>query len=334
MDSKKSIKATIIKHLEGELQEREVKELASWISESGANEQYYTSIKNRWEAAIGDMSRIAKTENEWSRFLSRIKKDYQSNVFRYSSNAGIFYRFAAILIVGIVMGALVMNRGLKQEPIFITSLAPKGSISQMVLADSSIVYLNAGSEIRYSPEAKNNSREVFLKGEAWFSVTKNTKKPFVVHTPYYDVNVRGTHFNVKAYEDDAEVTTTLEEGTVEITSSEKFKLTEKILLQPGQQIVLNKDSRTLLVRKVDTRMFTSWKENKLIFINMDLKELIVLLERKYGVDIEVSDNSLLLGYHYDGTIKNETILEVLNLLEETLPIKYKIEGQIILITKR
>lgn len=333
MDSKQSIKATIIKHLEGELQEREVKELAAWISESDVNEQYYTSIKNKWEAAIDDMSRIADTENEWSRFLSRIKKDYQSNVFRYSSNARIFYRFAAILIVGIVMGALVMNRSLKQEPVFITFLAPKGSISQMVLADSSIVYLNAGSEIRYSPEAKNNSREVFLKGEAWFNVTKNTKKPFVVHTPYYNVNVTGTCFNIKAYENDAEVTTTLEEGAVEITSSEKFKLAENILLQTGQQVVFNKYSRTLLVRKVNTNMFTSWKENKLMFINMNLKELIVLLERKYGVNIEVSDNSLL-DYHYDGTIRNETVLEVLNLLEETLPIKYKIENQIILITKK
>lgn len=333
MNSKRSIKATIVKHLEGELPKREERELASWISESDANEQYYTSIKNRWEAAIDDMSRIAQTENEWSRFLSRIKKDYQSNIFRYSSDAQILYRFAAILILGIVLGALVMNRSLKQGPVFITSFAPNGSISQMVLADSSIVYLNAGSEIRYSPIAGNNSREVFLKGEAWFSVTKNAKKPFVVHTPYYDVNVRGTRFNVKAYEDDADVSTTLEEGAVEITSSEKFKLAKKILLQPGQQLVLNKDSRNLMVKKVDTRLFTSWKENKLVFINMNLKELIVMLERKYGVDIEVSDKSLL-DYHYDGTIKNETILEVLNLLKETLPIKYKIEDQIILITKK
>ena len=80
-------------------------------------------------------------------------------------------------------------------------------------------------------------------------------------------------------------------------------------------------------------MFTAWKDNKLIFINMNLKELFVLLERKYGVDIEVT-NDLILDYHYDGTIKDETILELLDLLKETLPIKYKIEGQSILITKK
>ena len=80
-------------------------------------------------------------------------------------------------------------------------------------------------------------------------------------------------------------------------------------------------------------MFTAWKDNKLIFINMNLKELIVVLERKYGVDIEITDN-IILDYHYDGAIKNETILEVLDLLKETLPINYKIEDQSILITKK
>ena len=65
------------------------------------------------------------------------------------------------------------------------------------------------------------------------------------------------------------------------------------------------------IKTVKTHLYTSWKENKLIFINMNLKELIVLLERKFGVDIEVADN-IVLDYHYDGTIKNETILEVLD----------------------
>ncbi len=103
-------------------------------------------------------------------------------------------------------------------------------------------------------------------------------------------------------------------------------------LTPGEQLVFYTQKNTVEVKEVNTRMFTSWKDNKLIFINMNLKELIVLLERKYGVDIEITDN-VILDYHYDGTIKDETILEVLDLLKETLPVKYKIEGQTILITK-
>lgn len=79
-------------------------------------------------------------------------------------------------------------------------------------------------------------------------------------------------------------------------------------------------------------MYSSWKENKLIFINMSLKELIVLLERKYGVDIEVNDESIL-DFHYDGTIKDETVLEMMEILQQTLPIHFEIQNQKIQITK-
>ena len=220
----------------------------------------------------------------------------------------------------------------KPEPVYYTSVAPKGSVSQLILPDQSMVYLNAGSELKYSAVGSNGPREVFLVGEGWFDVAKNEKKPFIVHTPSYDIHVTGTQFNVKAYQADDEFVTTLEEGTVQITSSENMKMKGTQELRPGEQLIYHKQKNVVEINNVNTRMFTSWKDNKLIFINMNLKELIVLLERKYGVDIKVTDN-VILDYHYDGTIKDETILEVLDLLKETLPVKYKIEGQTILITK-
>ncbi len=241
-------------------------------------------------------------------------------------------KIAAILIIGLLLGLSVQYLK-KTEPVYFTSIAPKGSVSQLVLPDNSIVYLNAGSQLKYAIEGQNGKREVFLDGEAWFDVTKNEKKPFVVHTPFYDVNVTGTQFNVKAYKTDDEITTTLEEGSVQITSSDNLKLAENTVLRPEEQLVYSTQKKTINVKDVETRMFTAWKDNKLIFINMNLKELIVLLERKYGVDIKVTDN-VILNYHYDGTIKNETILEIFDLLKETLPVKYKIEGQTILITKK
>jgi len=241
-------------------------------------------------------------------------------------------KIAAILIIGLLLG-LSIQYFKKAEPEYFTSISPKGSVSQMVLPDNSIVYLNAGSQLKYTVEGLKRKREVFLDGEAWFDITKNEKKPFVVHTPFYDINVTGTQFNVKAYKTDDEISTTLEEGSVHITSSENLKLVETTVVQPGEQLVYSSLKKAIEVKQVETRMFTAWKDNKLIFINMNLKELFVVLERKYGVDIQVTNN-LILDYHYDGTIKNETILEVLDLLKETLPIKYKIEGQTIVITKK
>ena len=105
-------------------------------------------------------------------------------------------KIAAILIVGLLLG-LSVQYFKKTEPVYFTSIAPKGSVSQMVLPDNTIVYLNAGSQLKYTVESLKGKREVFLDGEAWFDVTKNEKKPFVVHTPFYDVHVLGTQFNVK-----------------------------------------------------------------------------------------------------------------------------------------
>ncbi|MBT6764352.1 MAG: FecR family protein [Prolixibacteraceae bacterium] len=243
-----------------------------------------------------------------------------------------FSKIAALLIIGVLFGFFI-NQFKIAEPEYYTSFAPKGSVSQMLLPDNTVVYLNSGSEIKYSVNGIDGQREVFLDGEAWFNVTKNKKKPFVVHTPYYDVKVLGTQINIKAYGSDKEVITTLEEGSAQISSSANFELKENKMLKPGEQLVFNSLKKSVKIRNVNTRLFTSWKENKLVFINMSLKELIILLERKYGVDIKFTDDDIL-EYHYDGIIKNENILEVLDLLKETLPIQYKIEGQLILIIKK
>ncbi len=330
MNSKKSIKDIIISHLNGDLSEGELKKLVDWTARSKENSKYYARIKDLWEISQNNISLVAETEKEWFRLLTNIKGQ-RKNIFSSSTNRQILFRFAAILIIGLVFGALVTKYSLKPESGYITSVAPAGSVAQMVLEDSTIVYLNAGSEIKYA-QGKSNTREVFLKGEAWFHVQKNKKKPFIVHTPVYDVSVTGTRFNVKAYAADSDVSTTLEEGQVIICSSEKFKLNHNVVLSPGEQIVLNKESNKLTVHNVDTHLYTSWKDNKLIFLNMNLKELIVLLERRYGVDIDVTDNQILT-YHYSGTIKNESILDILEIIQHTLPIEYKIQGQKIIINK-
>lgn len=333
MDSEKSIKAIIIAHLDGELSGQKLQELNNWLAASNANAMYYAKIKDLWEASLADVSRIAETEKEWTRFLSKIHKQVPANFFRFRTNLQIIFRIAAVFIIGVFIGGLVIKYSVKDELVYMKSIAPKGSISQMVFADGTEVFLNAGSEIRYSPDAKQKKREVYLKGEAWFNVTKNKKNPFVVHTPFYDVNVTGTRFNVKAYEEDYESSATLEEGEIRISSSDTYKLAENIILKPGEQLTLDRRTKEINIRQVESKYYSSWKENKLIFLNMDFSELIVLLERKYGVEIKINDADIL-KYHYTGTIKSESILEILEIIKHTMPIQYKIEGQEIIINRK
>ncbi len=242
---------------------------------------------------------------------------------------------AAILLVGLLIGSLIQRYSFEtdSDPDYYTSKAPQGSIAEMILPDGTIIFLNSGSEIKYASDMDANSREVYLTGEAWFDVQKSKEIPFFVHTAQYDVRVLGTEFNVRAYAEDSEVVTTLEKGSIQIQATKSLKLKQDLQLIPGEQLVYHKTNKTIQVKQVKPSLFSSWKDNKLIFINMKLGELITLLERKYGVEITVQDPRLL-DHHYDGTIKNETIIEVLEILQATLPINYVIRDQEVIITKK
>ncbi len=268
----------------------------------------------------------------FDKLWSKIEKK-KSKILTHKKFISTFGRIAAAVIIGLFMGLYISTLRSNKNPEYYAAFAPKGSISEVVLPDSTLIVLNAGSSVKYSINGENGNREVFLDGEAWFDVHKNKKRPFVVHTPFYDVNVTGTQFNVKAYKSEKQVTTTLEEGSVIIKSTEEFKLANSIYMVPGEQLTFDKETKNIAIKKINTRWVTAWKDNKLIFVNMSLKELVVLLERKYGVDIEVKSNAIL-DLHFDGTFKDETIIEILEILKKTLPIDYKIIDQKIEITNK
>jgi len=343
MTEQKNIETIVHKYLRGESNREELENALDLFSDPYHNLDLRPVLFRCWEKEEeSEQNHLPHLKNQ-DNILDKIHHRINIEAGRKKENpakkfAMNLLKVAAVLVLGLFIGILVQSLQ-KTEPLFYTAIAPKGSISQMILPDNTMVYLNAGSELKYTEEnhknfldGKGGSRKVFLTGEAWFDVSKNEKKPFTVHTPYYNVEVLGTQFNVKAYPNDDEVVATVEGGRVKVVSSESFTIKEAQTLQPGEQLVYTKN-KGINISEVNTRRFTAWKDNKLIFINMNLKELFVLLERKYGVDIEVADD-MVLNYHYDSTITNETILEMLDLIAETLPIKYKIEGQKVIIQKK
>ncbi|RIH65026.1 DUF4974 domain-containing protein [Mariniphaga sediminis] len=343
MQKSNNIKEIVEKYVRGESNRKELEKAMELFADPNRNLGIRPVLFRYWEkeeeSKIKELPPLSNPEMILDKIHHRIHLGATNNPRSSSGKWTVnFLKVAAILILGLVIGLLIHNLQ-KSEPIYYTAIAPKGSISQMILPDSTIVFLNAGSELKYTEtqgtfllSGIQKQRTVFLSGEAWFDVTRNEKKPFVVHTPLYDVKVLGTQFNVKAYPKDNEVTTTLEKGSVQITSFANGTTDKPQTLQPGEQLAY-RPNEGITVQTVIPKMFTAWKDNKLIFINMNLKELFVLLERKYGVDIEVADN-VVLNYHYDSTITDESILEVLDLIAETLPIRYKIEGQTVIIQKR
>lgn len=270
-----------------------------------------------------------KDESDFRRMFSKLWSKIEKKELQSKSRIRLLLplvRIAAILVLGLLLGGIITKIIQHEEPVYHIAHTPSGSVSDLLLPDGSVIFLNADSRIEYKLDGKKGKREVFLNGEAWFDVAKDPKRPFLVHTSAYDIYVTGTRFNIKAYDSDNDVVTTLEEGEVHIQSTDGFRLEKDIILKPGQQALLDKGANTITVNAVNTALYSSWKENKLIFINMSLAQLEVMLERKYGVDIEVMDKDLL-NLHFDGTIKNESIIEVLEILKIALTIEYQVIDQ-------
>jgi ferric-dicitrate binding protein FerR (iron transport regulator) len=334
MNTEKDNNKIVEKYLTGESSPEELNDAIKIFESPYKNLNLRKIIYEWWnsEKVVENQSEIEDLTDVLDKIHHKIivtqnqqQNNFRKRFIRYS-------KIAAVLLIGLI-GGFFLQQLKVDNPVYYTSIAPKGSVSQVILPDSSMVYLNSGSKITYTISGKVGNRVVFLDGEAWFDVSKNHKKPFLVFTPSYKIKVLGTKFNVKAYKDEPKVVTTLEEGSVQISTVKNSTLTKTINLEPGEQFIFDKEQNISNTSFVNPKLYSSWKDNKLIFINMSLKELIVLLERKFGVDIVVSDN-IVLDYHYDGTIKNETILEILELLQETLPINYKIQGQQVIIQKK
>ena len=207
---------------------------------------------------------------------------------------------------------------------------PRGGEYRLELADGTKVWLNAATELRFPVNFTGDMREVYLKGEAYFQVKRDEKHPFIVHTSMGAVEVLGTSFNVRDYEDEREVVTTLETGKVMYVSG---NTREKVTLNPGYQ-VLEKESSPVEVRKVDPLQYTGWREGKYVFEDVALEDIMRTLCRWYDIDV-VYANPAVKKFHFTGDLERyESISIFLSFIETGGDVKFKTEGKTIIIDKK
>lgn len=207
---------------------------------------------------------------------------------------------------------------------------PRGGEYRLELADGTKVWLNAATELRFPVNFTGDMREVYLKGEAYFQVKRDEKHPFIVHTSMGAVEVLGTSFNVRDYEDEREVVTTLETGKVMYVSG---NTREKVTLNPGYQ-VLEKESSPVEVRKVDPLQYTGWREGKYVFDDVALEDIMRTLCRWYDIDV-VYANPAVKKFHFTGDLERyESISIFLSFIETGGDVKFKTEGKTIIIDKK
>lgn len=188
---------------------------------------------------------------------------------------------------------------------------PHGSSSRIVLNDSTVVWLNAGSSLVYPSKFGSKNREVVLFGEAFFDVTKNKNKPFIVQTTALEITVLGTRFNISAYPEDKTIQTVLEEGSVAIRKINRTNHDKEIILKPNQLVSYDKLTKLSEVKEVNTEFYTSWTNGLLTFENRDLNRVVKTIERYYNIKIQF-ENPLLGSIKISGKLdlrqgKNEVI---------------------------
>lgn len=193
-------------------------------------------------------------------------------------------RVAAALVAGIVLGAaslFVLRPDV--DPGLCEVTAPAGTRSQIMLPDSSLVWLNAGSKLIYAGDFGRKSRQVRLEGEGYFEVTRNAGCPFTVRTDVLDITVLGTSFNVQAYADARTVEVDLLKGSVEVAAADGRRLS----LLPDQQARFDRASGLFESHPAVTTLTADWVNGRLSFINTPFPEILEKLQRHFNIRIEV-----------------------------------------------
>ncbi|MFV0591008.1 MAG: FecR family protein [Draconibacterium sp.] len=204
----------------------------------------------------------------------------------------------------------------EKEIIYNTLKVPRGGQFFVVLSDSTRVWLNAESELRYPVTFPDKQREVTLVGEAFFEVTKNEKKPFIVHSENQQIKVLGTSFNVSAYPNNAFIKTTLVEGKVKINSS-----LQELYLEPSYQAIVNSENGNATKQQVKTELYTSWKNGNYYFENESIEEILKTISRWYNFEYEFQ-NPEAKDIRFTGSISREQkINDIFHIIEETQRIK-------------
>ena len=323
----------ISEYLSHRLNNEEQRELEGWIDASAENERYFHERREIWLATISakDASSF-DSEKGFQRFLTRVREENQSKgrkviLKKYAYTAAVVALLLLVTYSAYWQGGNVMRNRFQDMVVEV----PMGSNSILRLPDGTRVHLNAGSKIIYSQGFGVDNRNLQLSGERYFEVTKNKELPFRIQTRELAVEVLGTTFNLRNYDDDAEAVVSLLEGKVSMINH--LNREETLPLLPDEKIVLNKSNgKTQLVRG-KTGYATEWTKGYLFFDEKLLPDIAKELERAYNVNIQIADDTLK-NYRFYGNFvrKEQTIEEILNILASTDKIAYSKRERNIVIT--
>ena len=276
-------------------------------------------------------------EYKTSEALQLIKSRIQKQKSRANSRITLLraIKIAAVLLIAIVMGSTAYFMSQKQlvkknmAEVIVNNLG----LSQIELPDGTIVSLNRDTKINYPDKFGDDIREVSIEGEAFFEVTPNPSKPFIIHAGEATIKVLGTSFSVNAYPENDMVEVIVETGKVKFSKQQtNQQTTHEVILDPGEKGTYVNASKELIKSTNNDPNFLAWKTHKLIFSETSLKEVIKQLNKVYRVRIETADpnlDNLLLNAHFE----DESLDFILEVISTTHGLKFDKQGEHYLLKK-
>jgi transmembrane sensor len=340
-------------YLNGTLHGDDVAEIENWINASRENRLFFNRLKEICQhqeelTALSAENRkrdwenvVRSCKNEHLEISGRFKNSFTKRWIQRTAAAVVLFIFSAL---GYFAGYKQMNIPfIADELHFHEIMVPSGEKSKLILSDGTVMWINAGSKVKFPNTFNTSTRDIWLDGEAYFEVTKDEHRPFLVHTSEVDVKVYGTKFNLKAYNEEDLFEATLIEGLVSLQTQNIINnAKEEIFLEPNHKaIYLKKKSRhisneitqviseplkprkIIISNPVQVESSISWREGKLEFNEETFENMIPKLERRYGVIIQMEDKELP-DVRYSGVLKNISIEQALKAIQMTTDFTYEI----------
>ncbi|MCD8137978.1 MAG: FecR domain-containing protein [Parabacteroides gordonii] len=317
--------------LNGSLDAERHAALRQWIKATPENRTYFHDTVSIWKAtgvmANADDFDLEKAIGKFNKETKPVKQiDYYRRALRMSAAAIIILLCGISSLFFLWQSERSASEVVDEYKEYVVEV-PDGAKSKITFPDSSVVWLNAGSKVKYDSNFAKESRNVKLSGEGYFEVSKNKELPFVVNTGKLTVKVLGTKFNLKSYEEDSEVKVTLKEGAVKV--GDFLADAAPVVLQPNQRFTLKKEDLTVSIDSVDASHIESWRNGAMVFDKVSLEEITKELKRLYDIPVRIENERLKKIVYYSDFQENVTIEKVLEILSSGNKFRYEVKPELV-----
>ena len=326
----------IAKYYANECNQDEKDELFTWLDKDEENHILFNQIKQDLEIInINKSMNKVNVDSAWDKVKNRIQEDEQdlpiieetkTRILQFSSV--LKYAAAIIILISIGFFSTKIYQRISSDNLTYTYAEINEQGKEVILPDGTTVVLNSDSKISYPKAFASNERRVELEGEAFFDVTKNPEKPFIIESKNAEIRVLGTSFNVNANLPDNKVEVFVKTGLVQL--SRKKDGNEKILIKPGNIGLLTENS--LVKSENQNENIISWKTREIIFKENNLIDVINSLNNIYKTNITCNDENVL-NLRYTSTFRDQEIDSILSVICLTFDLKVKYEDNKIYLIK-